>query len=619
LPGERRITRSAEKNDYHGEDNNEKFENLLDFLKTVHGVDLRIYKYPTLMRRIGRRMQAVGIADYEAYQDYLEVHPEEFSELFNTILINVTSFFRDKETWDYLAKEIIPKIVASKKMDEVIRIWSAGCATGEEVYTIAMLMNEALGEEDFKKRVKIFATDIDEQALAHARRAKYSAKDMEPVPEEFRRKYFEHSGDSYVFITHLRRPIIFGRLDLIRDAHISHLDLLICRNTLMYFNAEAQSRILAKFHFGLNDNGFIFLGRAELSSNYVSLFMPINVKCRILVKIPRTKVYEKFLIPEKKSLIKTHEHLTISQMRLQEACFEVASNAKIILELNGFLAFANRQARKLFGLSPQDVDRFFWDLEVSYCPLGLRSLIEESYSKRSPVIRRKVERILPNGGNRFMDIEITPLLQDEGTPIGLCIVFSDETERYSLQQELERTQRELQSTNEVLVTMNEEFNSSVEELQTTNEELETLNEELQSTNEELSTTNDEFSQRSDDLNLTNALLDSVLGSLHRGFVLVDRDGCILAWNHGAEELWGLQAADVLGKSFFVQDMGLPVEQLTAPIRKTLDEGKPTELDLEATNRKGKRIVMHMILAPLMEPGQNISGAIMIMEEIKRDT
>jgi two-component system CheB/CheR fusion protein len=594
----------AEKND-QGQENNEKFENLLDFLKIVHGVDLRIYKYPTLMRRIGRRMQAVDIADYEAYQDYLEVHPEEFSELFNTILINVTSFFRDKETWDYLAKEIIPKIVASKKMDEVIRIWSAGCATGEEVYTVAMLLNEALGEEDFKKRVKIFATDIDEQALAHARRAKYSAKDMEPVPEEFRRKYFEHSGDSYVFITHLRRPIIFGRLDLIRDAH-----------TLMYFNAEAQARILAKFHFGLNDTGFIFLGRAELSSNYVSLFMPVNVKYRILVKIPQTKVCERFLVPEKKTIITTQEHLTISQISLQEACFEIASRAKIILELNGRLAFANRQARKLFGLSPQDIDRLFWDLEVSYCPLGLRSLIEESYSRRSPVIRRKVERILPNGGNRFMDIEITPLLQDEGTPIGLCIVFSDETERYNLQQELERTKRELQSTNEVLVTMNEEFNSSVEELQTTNEELETLNEELQSTNEELSTTNDEFSQRSDDLNLTNALLDSVLESLHRGLVLMDRGGCILAWNHRAEELWGLQATDILGKSFFVQDMGLPVEQLTAPIRKTLDEGKSTELDLEATNRKGKRIVMHMILAPLMESGQNISGAILIMEEIE---
>ena len=192
----------------------------------------------------------------------------------------------------------------------------------------------------------------------------------------------------------------------------------------MYFNAEAQARILAKFHFGLNDTGFIFLGRAELSSNYVSLFMPVNVKCRILVKIPRSKVYERFLVPEKKALIKTPEHLTLSQIGLYEACFKVASNAKIILEMNGFLAFANRQARKLLGLSPQDVDRLFWDLEVSYSPPGLRSLIEESYSKRSPVIRRKVERILPNGGNRFMDIEITPLLQDEGTPIGLCIVFS---------------------------------------------------------------------------------------------------------------------------------------------------------------------------------------------------
>ena len=607
----------AEKIDRNISNNNEKFEKLLDFLKVVHGVDLRIYKYPTLMRRIGKRMQAVGITDYENYQDYLEVHPDEFSELFNTILINVTSFFRDKETWDHLAKEIIPKIIASKKKDEVIRIWSAGCATGEEVYTIAMLLNEAIGEEDFKKRVKIFATDIDELALAHARGAKFTAKDMEPVPEEYRKKYFEHSGDSYAFIAHLRRPIIFGRLDLIQDAHISHLDLLICRNTLMYFNAEAQARILAKFHFGLNETGFIFLGRAELSSSYVSLFKPVSVKCRVLEKIPRSETLERFPVPGKGALARATEHVSLSRIGLHEACFAVASNAQIILEMKGNLAFANRQARKLLGLTPQDAGRPFGDLEVSCLHPDLRPLIEQAYSKRSPIIKKKVEMYLSNGETGYVDIEIAPLLQDEGTTIGLCITFSDETERYSLQKEQERLKQELQSTNEVLVTMNEEFNSSVEELQTTNEELETLNEELQSTNEELQTTNDELNQRSDDLNLTNALLDSILGSLHRGFVLVDKDGCILSWNHEAEELWGLQAADILGKSFFVQDMGLPVEQLTAPIRKILDEGKPTELDLEATNRKGKRLVLHITLAPLMEPGQNVSGALMLMEEVKR--
>lgn len=261
------------------------FESLLDYLKRGRGSDFTGYKRQSLIRRVLRRMQVVGISTFPEYQDYLEVHPEEFADLFNTILINVTSFFRDKEAWDYLAAEILPKIMESTKGNEIIRIWSAGCASGEEAFSIAMLMMEALGEEKFRSKVKIFATDIDEAAFVQARTAVYASRDIEPVPLELRDKYFQISGGAYIFRPDLRRSIIFGSHNLIRDGPISHLDLLICRNTLMYFNAETQEKVLNRFCSALKDTGYLFLGRAELLLTHTNLIKPFNLKHRIFAKM----------------------------------------------------------------------------------------------------------------------------------------------------------------------------------------------------------------------------------------------------------------------------------------------------------------------------------------------
>jgi two-component system CheB/CheR fusion protein len=210
------------------------FEALLDYLKRSRGFDFGVYKRSSLMRRARVRMSQVRLESYEDYLDYLEVHPDEFNQLFNTILINVTSFFRDSAAWEYLAHEIIPVLLQNKPPFEAIRVWSAGCASGEEVYSIAMLLAEALGPEMFQQRVKIYATDVDEEALTQARQASYNAKALEPVPAEWRNKYFDVNADRNTFRGELRRSIIFGRHDLIQDAPISRLDLLICRNTLMY-------------------------------------------------------------------------------------------------------------------------------------------------------------------------------------------------------------------------------------------------------------------------------------------------------------------------------------------------------------------------------------------------
>jgi two-component system, chemotaxis family, CheB/CheR fusion protein len=244
---------------------NPAFEALLIYLRQSRGFDFTGYKRSTLIRRVSKRMQILDVGDFGDYLDYLEVHPEEFNFLFNTILINVTSFFRDAVAWEYLKEQVFPLMIAQKQSTEQIRIWSAGCASGEEAYTLAILMAENLGIEQFRQRVKIYATDVDEEALNQSRQALYSTKDIEEIPVELRQKYFEPTGNRYIFRQDLRRSVIFGRHDLLQDAPISRLDLLVCRNTLMYFNSETQGRVLARFHFALNDRGFLFLGKAEIS------------------------------------------------------------------------------------------------------------------------------------------------------------------------------------------------------------------------------------------------------------------------------------------------------------------------------------------------------------------
>ena len=260
-----------------------EFESVLEYLRDTRGFDFTGYKRPSLVRRVSVRCSELGIDSFRAYLDYLQVHSEEFAVLFDKILINVTEFFRDRSAWDYLAQNIVPRIVA-KGGD--IRIWSTGTSSGEEAYSAAILFCEALGEEDYVKRVKIYATDVDEGALAKARGG-YSERDLESLDPDLRTRYFERQGDRFVFTAVLRGTTIFGRHDLTQDAPISRLDLLICRNTLIYFTAEAQGRILGRFHYALNDDGYLFLGRAEMLLTHAALFTAVDVRERIFTRVAR--------------------------------------------------------------------------------------------------------------------------------------------------------------------------------------------------------------------------------------------------------------------------------------------------------------------------------------------
>ncbi|MEH1880863.1 CheR family methyltransferase [Nostoc sp.] len=606
-----------------------EFENLLIYLRQNRGFDFTGYKRSTVMRRVSKRMQSLTIENFEGYLDYLEVYPEEFNYLFNIILINVTTFFRDSSAWEYIGEQILPNLIKNKKTSEQIRIWSAGCASGEEAYTLAMLTGEILGVEEFRQRVKIYATDVDEDALKHARLALYSAKDIQTVPDELRQKYFEIVGNHYVFRQDLRRSVIFGRHDLLQDAPISRLDLLVSRNTLMYFNSETQGRILARFHFALNDNGYLFLGKAEMLLMHSNLFIPLELKNRIFTKVSSVNIRDRLLIMANSVDEESNSRFS-RQFRLREMGFDTAPIAQIVIDLSGILVMMNEQARTLFALSPKDLARPFQDLELSYRPIELRSLIERAYTERRPLNLTNVERYLSNTEMQYLDVRITPLEETSTNFLGVSIAFHDVTRYIKLQealqrsqQELETTNEELQSTNEELETTNEELQSTNEELETTNEELqstneelETMNEELQSTNEELQTINNELSDRTAELNRTNIFLISILRSLQTGIVVIDSSFNISIWNYMVEDLWGLRIDEVLGQSIFSLDIGLPVEQLRSPIRDSLAAKKQfQEMILDATNRRGRQIKCYLAITPLL--GIEMQGAVLMMADVEK--
>src|SRR5262249_12320252 len=530
------------------------------------------YKRSSLDRRIRKRMQTIGVNTYPEYVDYLEVHPDEFVHLFNTILINVTSFFRDPGVWDYLRTEIIPRIAKAKPNGEPIRVWSAGCASGEEAYTLAIALAESLGMDAFRERVKIYGTDIDNDALNQARQAAYSDKDLEEIPKDLQEKYFEFVGNRRMFRKDLRRNVIFGRHDLMQDAPISRLAMLVCRNCLMYFNADAQAKILERLHFAVVDGGYLLLGKAEMLLSHGNTFAAEDLKRRVFQKVSRGPARTRLWIPGNGNGSEGNPSPLVNHIRIRESAFDSGAVPQIIIDANGFLALANQQARLHFGLAASDLGRPFSDLELSFRPADLRAAIDQVSSEGRPVTIREVEWQRAPSESEFLDVQISPL-RDFGSNalLGLSITFTNVTQNRRLQEEIRRANNELESayeelqssneeletTNEELQSSNEELETTNEELQSTNEELETMKEELQSANEELQTMNEELRQRSDELNQVNNFLESILASSGGGVVVLDRDMMVLVWNHKAEDLWGLRAEEVKNRHFLNLDIGLP--------------------------------------------------------------
>jgi two-component system CheB/CheR fusion protein len=470
--------------------------------------------------------------------------------------------------------------------------------------------------------VKIYGTDVDEEALVQARQAAYPEAAMEQMPPDLVGKYFERRGNQYIFRKDLRRSVIFGRNDLVQDAPISRIDILVCRNTLMYFNAETQAKILGRFHFALAHSGLLFLGKAEMLLSHSRIFDPLDLKRRIFRKSPATAALgRQAFVPER--------HNEMGGLdELREHAFSASAVAQVAVTGDDIVALINQRAEVVFGLSPRDIGRPLRDLDLSYRPIELRAYVEQARVERRPLRIKDVQWQRPPSDGMWFEIHVNPLVSNDNGLLGVSIAFHDVTAAHKLMDELEHTNQqlesayeELQSTNEELETTNEELQSTVEELETTNEELqstneelETMNEELQSTNDELQAINDTLRERSGELDQVNDFLESILTSVRSGLVVVDEEMRVLVWNRGAEDLWGLRRDEAAGEHLLNLDIGLPLSELRTSVRSAMtDPAFEKVMMLKAVNRKGRHTTIRVVIGALRNPKGTTEGAILVMD------
>jgi len=402
----------------------------------------------------------------------------------------------------------------------------------------------------------------------------------------------------------------------------------VCRNTLMYFTAETQARVLARLHFALNDDGFLFLGRAEMLLTHAELFTPLDVSHRVFVKVPKPNVRERLLVLAQAGNAEATGQLG-RQVKLLELISDTSPGAQLVVDAAGYVAAVNQTAREWFRLNHRDVGRPLQDLEISYRPIDLRSLIDQAYEERLPVRHENVQRTRPDSEVQYLDVHVSPLLDYSNGVLGASIFFLDVTTFNLLKAELEESRRaletayeELQATNEELETTNEELQSTVEELETTNEELqssneelETMNEELESTNTELMAINAELRRRSDEVDEVNRFMESVVTSLQLGVMVVDGNLRVKMWDGRSEDFWGLRAGEVYDQPLPSLDIGLPMPEMRRLVKSALQDPHVKEAVLDATNRRGRRVRSRILAKSMVLAGEE-PGVLLLMEERK---
>lgn len=601
-------------------DTDAEFEALLGYIQESRGLDFRGYKRTSLRRRITLRTEAANVEGFAAYQSHLEADPGEFAHLLNTVLINVTSFFRDAEAWEVLKAEVIPAIIARVEDDRPIRVWSVGCASGEEPYSIAMLFAEVLGNAEFCRRVKIYATDLDEEALKTARLATYAPRDVEGVPPDYLENYFERTNNHYVFERELRKCVIFGCHNVVRDAPISRIDLLVCRNLLIYLEAETQDVVLPRLHYALAAGGYLFLGKAETQLARSALFKPVEMKHRIFAKLPqewRRPASDRF-----SSDRNARAEAAAPSARMLEAVVNSASVALLVIDEAGTVALANLAARNLLNIGEADVGRPFQDLPISYRPLELRGPIDEVLLKKRLLRLDDQEYRLSATEIVRLTIDVRPLLRPDGSAYAAMLSFADTTRLFSLQRELETAQGNLENSIEELQSANEELETTNEELQSTNEELETINEEARSSNEEMESVNEELRIQAEQATAYRLYLEAVLRSMNGGILVLDDKHVIQSWNRWSENTWGLRAQEVIGTAFEVLDIGLPIHLLREDLM-LVQTGREDQIErvLEGRDRRGREILCLVRVSPLEgeDGGEGGSGGlVLVLQDITEE-
>ena len=601
---------------------------LVSHLAEERNLDLRGYKTSTLERRFRHRMFQVKIGSFDAYARYIADHPDEVNQLLNVVLINVTKFFRDPQAWDFLRRTVVPALTAELKPGDAFRAWSAGCATGEETYSLAILLAEHFGADIRHYDVKVYGTDIDEEALNVARRGEYDAEKLEQVPPELRDKYFFTSGEHFRVQREVRRLGIFGRSNLALDAPISHVNLLLCRNVLIYFDGDLQRKILKRLHYALEPGGILMLGKAETQLAESQLFEVVHPKWRFFRRLPvdGDRRRRDLMLGEEDLLAKARNDYTLLKT-LHESILETLEPGILVVDKAGNVISENEAAGKIWGTDGRLAGRKFSETKLATRFPEVRARLEAVTKIAEDTQRFEIEAQIDDEP-RILAITLKAVQPPKGPRAGTLIYVEDVTPRQKLQhtiEELETTSEELQSTNEELETTNEELQSTNEELETTNEELqstneelETTNEELQALNEELGTTNEELEVRTRELDSVNERYSETLEHMPWPVLLVEENQVIQFWNSAAQRTFDLAPRAVIG----LQLAQLPLqhkfrEALLRRYRETLVHRRPriyhkvvvdtnhfrglADLHFTPLDKGRKEESVLIVIEPLLEP------------------
>lgn len=583
----------------------ERIYEILQKMFNKRGFDVRNYKMSNLQRRISRRMDVLGISSLVEYSEYLDANPDEYEVLFNTILVNVSRFFRDPEAWDFVRENVLPEIL--NKGGE-IRIWSAGCASGEEPYSMAIMLSEMLGDGLSEFSVNIYATDVDEAALKFARGGTYTLDQLSGMPEDIMEKYFTHHGDAYTIAGDIRDLLIFSRHNLVSDPPMSHIDLLICRNVLIYFDQVLQSRIVPKLQYALNDAGYLWLGKAETMASDVYSLKPMNTKWRIYRKIQPSNSLQMG------SLEYSDTYTESDLIRVSERFKQIIQSVKaglIMLDEDFNVVMCNQAIQEIWDLLPEQIlNKPFFNLEISYSPVDLRHRVEQAVATGESSVVENAEYWVTKDKRIYLEVEVIPLLS------GVIIFLENVTEQYELNKELQVTNKALEASNEKLLAANEELENSSKQLQYVNEELQSTNEELESTNEELKATNEELNARIRELNALKNYHETVFNSINFAVIATDKDLLVRTLNEAAANLWkSVEVKEAIGTPLMELDMGLPLELLTDQLREVIRTSRPASEQLEYMDQWGKKATVDVSANPIVEEKSGeAEGLVLVFKE-----
>lgn len=553
-------------------DEAEALREVFYLLRTRTGHDFSQYKRPTLMRRIGRRMQVTAVTDLPAYLEVVRTHPEEVQALLRDLLISVTNFFRDREAW--LALEaIIPEIFRNKNAGDQVRVWVAGCATGEEAYTMAMLLHEYASTLDQSPVIQIFATDIDEEAIATARQGVYPESIVADVSPERIQRFFVAEQGHYRIKKEIRDLVLFAPHNLLRDPPFSRLDLITCRNLLIYLNRDVQEQVLKLFHFILRPEGYLLLGASESTDGVPGLFTLIDKAQRLyqrrtaLATLPPAMPTLPLVGPphQQSSQPRPRSEGAIRSLSdLHQQLLTRYAPPSVIINEDYDIVYLSRGVGRFLQFVEGEPSHNLLKVVPPNIRLELRTALFTALQQGSSETRRIQTEV--DGRLRLVNIVVQPIHEPEWAQGYILVLFNDladvnDIERSvttytepmvrQLEEELQRTKDLLRTTIEQYETAVEEYKAANEELQAINEELraateelETSKEELQSVNEELTTVNQELKHKVEEVTQSNNDLQNLMASTEIGTIFVDRELRIKRYTPSAQTIFNLIPSDV---------------------------------------------------------------------------